>query len=466
MFTKMKSWKTFCTRIENRRRILDQIASELGICKLEDWYRVKVRDVRQGRTMGAVLLKYYKGSLRKCLEELHPEFVWKAWLFEKVPNGFWDVMANRKSYLQWISGEINIQKPADWFSVKQEEFIRRGGGGFLWKYRNSIQRALQDLFPENDVWKPWLFRQVNAHYWDSDEHVKSYMEWLAEMLGISRMSDWSTIPRQTINSLRGRTLSRKNPRLSDVFDRIYPDRIEMRMNSLEASSILMNARSPLIRKIEHERQENASKSQWHLMRLLQRIFPQEEILINVKHSSMVYSNSKLKMELDLFIPSFSLVLEYNGEQHYRWCKKYACQTETIRIRDLEKLKKCTELGYTLIEVPYWWDHRLESLLMAMERSRPDLQVSTFSKLGIMTLPFGKAPFYMNEMISSFDSNQIPFANSLHSLSVRNKRGSSSFNGSDHSTSTMKSQGIGCSLSAIVQAGNWSSTLILPFIIFL
>jgi hypothetical protein len=49
-----------------------------------------------------------------------------------------------------------------------------------------------------------------------------------------------------------------------------------------------------------------------------------------------------------------------------------------REKDKEKKEGCHTQGITLIEIPYWWDFKKESLLVTIHLHRPDLILSTGS----------------------------------------------------------------------------------------
>ena len=80
------------------------------------------------------------------------------------------------------------------------------------------------------------------------------------------------------------------------------------------------------------------------------------------------------MELDIYIPSCKLAFEYQGKQHYEDIYSFGEQKWTLE-RDLDKQIGCSNLGITLITIPYWWDGSKESLISTIRQYRPDLVIS-------------------------------------------------------------------------------------------
>ncbi len=61
------------------------------------------------------------------------------------------------------------------------------------------------------------------------------------------------------------------------------------------------------------------------------------------------------LELDCYCATLKLALEYNGKQHYEFCKKYHKRKQDFldqKSRDKLKLQLCEEHGVRLIVVPY------------------------------------------------------------------------------------------------------------------
>lgn len=74
---------------------------ELGYKEYEDWYNISFEEIR--KYGGSELLqKYYFGSPRKLVTSLYPDFNWKTWKFNKVPNGYWDKLQNQKKFMDWL----------------------------------------------------------------------------------------------------------------------------------------------------------------------------------------------------------------------------------------------------------------------------------------------------------------------------------------------------------------------------
>jgi hypothetical protein len=122
-----------------------------------------------------------------------------------------------------------------------------------------------------------------------------------------------------------------------------------------------------------------------LKNFLHILYPNTDILEDFRNPDMLYEKTGFPMELDLYIPQFKLAFEYQGLQHYEAVEIFHTNLIDRNRRDAEKKEKCAltgscplhffckkKLGITLIPVPYWWDHKLESLNATIYKYRPDL----------------------------------------------------------------------------------------------
>lgn len=133
---------------ENRLLYMAWLGKQLGYRKPEDWYQVTRRDFYD-HGGGAMLNACRDGSPRSALAEYLPDYDWQAWLFYRVPNGFWRRRANRKRYIRWLGQELGYRRKTDWYELTRDDVRSTGGGTLLSHYyRGSMVRMLKDLLPE------------------------------------------------------------------------------------------------------------------------------------------------------------------------------------------------------------------------------------------------------------------------------------------------------------------------------
>lgn len=152
---KKKDWEMI-----DQRNFFDKVSLDLGINKMEDWYKIQWNDIQDKG--GSSILKYYRGSLIKSLSAIYPEHLWLPWKFISVPRGFWDDNNNIQMYLSWLSSELNIQEFSDWYSVSHSTLGKLGAFPLLQKSGGLIT-LLSKYYPN--------------HSWDATFHspkVKSF----------------------------------------------------------------------------------------------------------------------------------------------------------------------------------------------------------------------------------------------------------------------------------------------------
>ena len=67
--------------------------------------------------------------------------------------------------------------------------IQNYGGTLINYYSGSIINLVKTVYP-NYKWLPWKFIQAPKGYWNDENNVKEYMNWLSEQLNIKTMEDW------------------------------------------------------------------------------------------------------------------------------------------------------------------------------------------------------------------------------------------------------------------------------------
>jgi len=375
-----------------RKRYLLWLEVQLGIHDKAQWYSVNAQQILC-KTGSRNFLNHYQGSLPRALMEIFcNEFSWKRWLFtwERVPKYFWTVEAHRREYIEWLSKVLNIEKLDQWYSIKRNDILRNHGKTFLEYYDRSLQNALSELYPEHS-WKPWLFSHAKLGFWKEKSNRKSFFDWLFKELNLQRMENWYSVKvRQVIdhggggmlvvcygNSLQRALLDcfpefqwnwRDFGRIGDCIS-LFPC-LDQYHQKGEHQSLLFRSLSKKTGMNQSSR-TTISNCQLYLYTMLYHLFPNQEIICNYRHPQLLFSSSNQRMELDIFFPLDSLAIEYQGENHYRWTTRFGSPTYRKR-RDQMKREKCGTLGLTFVEIPYWWNQRLPSLMMHIGKHRPDL----------------------------------------------------------------------------------------------
>lgn len=278
-------WKT----LENQKKYIEWLSSQLNILKLEDWYRVTYNMIIENSGRG--LLHHYNNSIIKMLQSIYPHYDWKPWLFSVVQHKFWNDIKNQKKYIDWLAEELNIKTFEDWYSINRYHILSKGGSRLLNFYNGSVYKIVQSIYPEFE-WKPWLFEHTPELFWNSNNSVKNYISWLEQKLHIKTLDDWYNISSTDISKYyQGSTLLKKYGGFKSFLMHCYPE---------------YNWNISLFDNI----QRKPSKSQLRLFQLIKNIFPNEIIEIDFPHPQLNFKNTQHIMELDIYLPSLNLAFEY------------------------------------------------------------------------------------------------------------------------------------------------------------
>jgi len=148
---------------------------------------------------------------------------------------------------------------------------------------------------------------------------------------------------------------RKIKKDSDIYNIIYNDIYspnEFDFNDTKDESLKKKRFMPMV-----------SNGEMKCKLYLEKIFdkPFEKIRPDMLKNSVTGKN----LELDLYNDELKLAIEYNGEQHYKFCPRIHKNYEhfqTQKYRDEMKKMLCQTNGITLIEVPYTEKNNIENYL--------------------------------------------------------------------------------------------------------
>jgi len=111
-------------------------------------------------------------------------------------------------------------------------------------------------------------------------------------------------------------------------------------------------------------------TQRKIVKSLSVAFPGHLIYEEFKHKE---AHLLRAIELDIYLPSLAIALEYQGFQHYE--DTILGTAEMYNSRDDVKRVNCEKFGITLLEVPFWEQNypRSSNIPQFILLSRPDLR---------------------------------------------------------------------------------------------
>jgi len=240
----------------------------------------------------------------------------------------------------------------DWYGIKGDYFIQHGGAGLLRKYEGSPSEVVKTVFHTHQ-WHMWRFRTIPRAQLTTPLMLKTYFDTLAPQIGVHHLDEWRGISFQLLHSL-GPCLHIKQLGLFVALQLAYPSH---KWGPIE--SFVWNG--------------TLGSSQHYVASLLRKHLPGVEVLENFKHKSTQFNHSGTAMSIDIFIPSLSLGLEYNGAQHYQDIGGvFLTSASNPKKHDTLKLAQFLAAKYTFIHIPWWWDGRFASLQDIIQTHRSDI----------------------------------------------------------------------------------------------
>lgn len=126
--------------------------------------------------------------------------------------------------------------------------------------------------------------------------------------------------------------------------------------------------------------KKVSLGQKQILYLLKSVNPlhSKVIKMNYKHPQLIRDTSHT-MELDFYVPDLELAFEYQGAQHYSATYQNTISLPAQKKKDEEKRQACKQHGITLVEIPYWFDGTVDTLISTIHKQRPDIHMTPLSR---------------------------------------------------------------------------------------
>eukprot|EP01127_Copromyxa_protea_P023209 TRINITY_DN8633_c0_g1_i1.p1 TRINITY_DN8633_c0_g1~~TRINITY_DN8633_c0_g1_i1.p1 ORF type:complete len:412 (+),score=83.11 TRINITY_DN8633_c0_g1_i1:54-1289(+) len=248
-----------------------------------------------------------------------------------------------------IESEFCIQDPSDWYKISRSRLFQTESKQIRRVFQIfSIREVLVILYP-SERWLDFKFSglRVPKKTWTQPAKIREILQFIEVQLGVKDPDDWYRISKRQIEELGGKGLIKATGSLANALALAFP---EIKWDIARFAKKTKKSRQRL------------------LAVLLQEKYPSTEICENYGHPDLLWKGNQ-KMELDIWLSSLSLAVEYQGEQHYhRLVHAFGVggDEKLYFERDEKKSLLCQEKGIKLVVVPYWWDGERASLNNIME----------------------------------------------------------------------------------------------------
>ena len=304
--------KKYFQSIKNQQKYMENLFIKLKLNSFDDW--IKIKKTTFIFYKGKYLLEFYSYDKEKLLSNIFPNYPWKFLLnFTKI--SFHNLNFQR-NFMDNLGNKLNLQSLNDWLKIKRISIIKNGGKYLLVNcYLNDIKKLLSTIYYDHN----WNFNDLkyksNGNYFNNFQFHSDKINNLKKKFNIEKKNDWFRISNE-INLIKSLKL-------------IYPNE-KWKKNHFQNRSKKTNQRLLFIQ--------------------LQNIFKYYYLLEDYKHPHMNQNNP---LEFDIFIPSFNLAFEYQGEHHYNDIQ--ISMFDRYQVRDKEKKNLSLRNHFHLVLIPYWWN---------------------------------------------------------------------------------------------------------------
>lgn len=321
-----------------RRQYMDWLETKLGYQCETDWYKVQQShfDENFGNQLTA-----HMGGILQVLKDYYFNFNWEPWLFNVAPNGSWQSMKTRDSFLKYTEKQLKITNSEEWYKFNVTAEIHKYGGRSLLKEYKNFFEMLEHLRPKTQ-WKFWKFKKSARGLWRNKDRQTEYLNWLSRKLGLAVYQDWYDVTSQDFEANYGLSLL-------GIYGGSVSDCIMNTLDEYPWEKIFFY--------------KNEFKRERRLYGIIACGLPSSKVKFRHKHSQLRHSLSDRPMEFDVFVEELNLAIEYQGQQHYEPVERFDGKNEEKAIesfqhrllldREKRDLAQKEQLNYWEIKYSDW-----------------------------------------------------------------------------------------------------------------
>jgi hypothetical protein len=195
--------------IDTQKKKLEQLAAELGVKTLDDWYNVSRKELYDR----APFIKLYHGCLFTALRTLYPQHNWNE---SKLSPSYWHSIEHQRKRLDEIGKELGVKQLDDWYSVSRFQLRRKAF--FISQYYDSVFSALRAIYPQH----PWDELKYSRKPWKMIEgRMKDVMDELMHRYDISALEHWQRVDMHEWRLIKNFAVARFRS-VSAMFNSLFP----------------------------------------------------------------------------------------------------------------------------------------------------------------------------------------------------------------------------------------------------
>eukprot|EP00026_Physarum_polycephalum_P004583 Phypoly_transcript_04605.p1 GENE.Phypoly_transcript_04605~~Phypoly_transcript_04605.p1 ORF type:complete len:666 (+),score=84.92 Phypoly_transcript_04605:285-2000(+) len=178
------------------------LGDKLHYTTMEDWYNIDGDDLVANSGRPILLLHE---NAPNVVMRVFGDHAWDIWEFTKLklPDGFWDIEANRDAYFKYLQKKLGITKLEDWYKVTRVSVPKYSR--FL--EGTSLLEVLKKKYKDHE-WLPWKFHHVANNTWRDPSFQRRYIQYLKGKLRIKNPEDWYRVKVSDFRENDGGTLCR------------------------------------------------------------------------------------------------------------------------------------------------------------------------------------------------------------------------------------------------------------------
>ena len=308
-------------------KYLKWIHNKMGWTSDADYYKL-TQNILLDNYGGGLLNNYSHSVLRLLSDNIDPpseDEEWYPWLLGgSAPNNFWDEYSNRKKYANWLYKRLKFTRLEDWYNVTQSTFRENYGSGLILskRYNSSHVMFLQEVYKDEFIFYPWLFKNTTRGFWKSMKNRKEWMKYFSEKTGYDTPDKLYSVSREEIKMMGGGSL------LSHYYEQNYA-KLLIELNP----HVSFDPTRFIIHKTEAK---------------FERFLISKKIKYE-KQSPVICGKKNGVFRVDFILPLHNIAIEIDGPQHFRQICNWL-PSDIQRNRDVYKMKLMAEKGYRCIRI--------------------------------------------------------------------------------------------------------------------